>query len=219
MGSDGRERGAAVWLRRIVVLGVALVVNLQGWAQETVGLDSKAFHAEKEMIMDSLQDLVSHFDKGEKDYENNLGEICFGNWKGLETDRIAIRETRYTKMVRFLGDLAGIELYMGSHRFELYNAPSLESCRELCDFYSTRPQNINLFTYWIIYNQWPDFETTFFIGLSRKEQMEFMFAEDEGKTEEFFKKHPDNTLYKNYQILKALREQCGLLYGILKSDE
>ena len=222
MGSDGRERGAAVWLRMWVVLGVALVVSLQGWCRDYVGMDPNAFLKQEEMIMDSLQDLVSHFYKGEKDYENDFGEICFQNWQDLETDRIAIKDSENIEIIRFLGDLAGIEMHMGSHRYELYYAPALASCRELCEIVSNyKGPKENLYTYWCIYNLSTDL-SSYVIGrllyLQFKGTIPRAMDEDEW-AKEYVKEHPKDEFSRNYQISRYLDEQESLLYGILKEEQ
>ncbi len=222
MGSDGRERGAAVWLRRIVVLGVALVVNLQGWCRDYVGMDPNAFLKQEEMIMDSLQDLVSHFDKGEKDYENDFGEICFQNWQDLETYRIALKDSENTKIIRFMGDLAGIEMHMGSHRYELYYAPALASCRELCEIVSNyKGPKENLYSYWCIYNIRSDL-SSYVIGrlldLEMKGTIPHGMNWNEWATE-YVKEHPKDEFSRNYKIYQDLDEQESLLYGILKEEQ
>ena len=214
MGSDGRERGAARWLRRIVVLGLALVVNLQGWCRETVGLDRDEFYKETEVVMDSFKDYMAHVGKGETDYENEI----FMKWSTDSADsRVFVKESKIADLLLFLGDISDIDLDIDLG-YARANNPLVKPLDELVEFLSEddRYLDSSIFPSWLVYLTWYYYMEQVYLDPIYSSLTTLPDNDDEF-FDNYAKTYPDSRYGRIIRIYQAACKQSSALKGYLKS--
>ncbi len=214
MGSDGRKRGAARWLRRIVVLGVALVVNLQGWCRETVGLDRDEFYKEIEVAMDSFKDYMAHVGKGETDYENEI----FMKWSTDSADsRVSVKESKIADLLLFLGNISDIDLDIDLG-YARANNPLVKSMEELVEFLSEDDRYLDrsIFPSWLVYLTWYYYMEQVYLDPIYSSLTTLPDNDDEF-FDNYAKTYPDSRYGRIIRIYQAACKQSSALKGYLKS--